>query len=154
MSELGERIRAERIKAGMSQAELAEKIGLHYSVPSAWETGRAKPRNIKSLASALNIPVEYLTVGRSDNGAGAEEPVPAQTVPAARVVEEKAPEPVSEKEFSHGPYIAWESKGDGYQPHSYADLDAVQRAILCGELLYGTFTLTRRLNFKLSVEEV
>lgn len=42
--DLGKKIRAHRDELGLTQAELADKLGLTYSSVSQWESGRATPR--------------------------------------------------------------------------------------------------------------
>lgn len=58
----GERVRAERIKKGISQAELSTASGVAQQTISAIESGRNSPseRTIVMLAAALSCPVGYL----------------------------------------------------------------------------------------------
>jgi len=44
---LGDRIRALRERQGLSQASLAEKLGLNVSTVTAWELGRVRKRSAK-----------------------------------------------------------------------------------------------------------
>lgn len=59
---IGERIRAARKKAGLTQNELAEKLGISPTGVGQWETGRRTPKieSIKKIASVLEIPFETL----------------------------------------------------------------------------------------------
>lgn len=49
MSELGKRIRLERIRLGFSQRELADLVGVHQTMISSIETGEKNP-SVKLLA--------------------------------------------------------------------------------------------------------
>lgn len=63
---LGERIRELREQAGMSQLELANKLGISRTAIARYEGGVASPsRRLKVLADALDVSVDYLL-----NGAG------------------------------------------------------------------------------------
>lgn len=55
---IGESIREARIKAGMSQKELAEKTGLAAVTIQQYERGVRQPRfeNVKKISDVLNIP--------------------------------------------------------------------------------------------------
>ena len=51
-----------RKAAGLSQNEMAEKLGVTGKAVSKWETGAAKPRTnvLRNLSALLNVPVEEL----------------------------------------------------------------------------------------------
>jgi len=51
-----------RMKAGLTQLELAKKLGVSESLITKWETGRGKPRGVKleMLAQVLNVKPEEL----------------------------------------------------------------------------------------------
>ncbi len=54
----GERLRTFRKKAGLTQPELAELIGVHETTIRRWEndySGKPGMENIKALAKALNV---------------------------------------------------------------------------------------------------
>lgn len=56
--DVGSIIKAERMKKGMTQEELAEKVGVKKSAVAKWENGRVseiKRSNIKNLAAALGL---------------------------------------------------------------------------------------------------
>ena len=55
-----------RLIAGMTQSELAEKIGVTVVSVHQWESGRNLPKvkRLKSVAEALNTTVEYLLEGK------------------------------------------------------------------------------------------
>lgn len=59
---IGERIRAARKKAGLTQNELAEKLGISQTGIGQWELGLRNPKieSIKKIASVLEIPFETL----------------------------------------------------------------------------------------------
>lgn len=60
--DLGKKIRAHRDELGLTQAELADKLGLTYSSVSQWESGRATPRTpiLRQLADLFNTTVSDL----------------------------------------------------------------------------------------------
>ncbi len=51
-----------RKKAGLTQAELAEQLGVSQNTVSYWEIGKVKPDLLTAerLAAALNVPVADL----------------------------------------------------------------------------------------------
>lgn len=59
---LGKKIRAYRDELGITQAELADKLGLTYSSVSQWESGRATPRTpvLRQLAALFDTTVADL----------------------------------------------------------------------------------------------
>lgn len=59
---LGERIRAARQAAGLSQEKLAERLGLTRQAVTKWETGQSAPstENLLHLAEVLGVPVTAL----------------------------------------------------------------------------------------------
>jgi transcriptional regulator with XRE-family HTH domain len=63
-----ERIRSERKKLGLEQAELAVKAGLPATSISHFEGGTRKPSfdNLRRLAQALRVSTDYL-LGRVDS---------------------------------------------------------------------------------------
>ena len=63
----GERLRKARKSKGITQAELAEAIGVHEMTIRRWETDKRSPRieEIRALASFLEIPVDFL-MGESE----------------------------------------------------------------------------------------
>lgn len=60
--DLGKKIRAHRDDLGLTQAELADKLGLTYSSVSQWESGRATPRTpiLRQLADLFDTTVADL----------------------------------------------------------------------------------------------
>lgn len=67
---VGERIRAARRAKGMTQKELAEKMGTSYVVISQWENGKRNPKfsTLREIAKALEIPTTDLLGTVKDDG--------------------------------------------------------------------------------------
>lgn len=59
----GERIRAARKQAGLTQRELADRLHIAYTGIGQWESDKRKPKRstLERIAAALGAPVEYLT---------------------------------------------------------------------------------------------
>ena len=59
---LGEQIREQRIKKGMSQEKLAEQIGVSRQAVAKWESGQSAPNteNLFKLAQICGISVDHL----------------------------------------------------------------------------------------------
>jgi transcriptional regulator with XRE-family HTH domain len=62
---IGQTIRVARIKKGMTQADLAETLGVSQGAVGQWEQGitTPRPRHIVRLSALLEIPVEQLLAG-------------------------------------------------------------------------------------------
>ena len=60
-------IKARRLKLGMSQAELAQKMGVRQNTISGWERGTRQPSiaKIKQLALSLECSIEDLLSGNA-----------------------------------------------------------------------------------------
>lgn len=65
---LGERIKQARKVAGISQEELAQKIGTRQSQVTRWETDQAEPRIsfLKKITETTGVPLSAL-MGENDN---------------------------------------------------------------------------------------
>ncbi len=89
MQKVGERIAALRRKRNMTQAELAEKLGISYQAVSSWERGATMPDigKLLELSRALGTSVDALLGGREEEAAAqepaAEEKSDAQAEQAA-----------------------------------------------------------------------
>lgn len=75
--ELADRIRARRLELGMTQAQLAERVGRAPSTVGSWETGRSVPSDADVL--------ETLTHVLDLDAIEAEDADPADTDPAERL---------------------------------------------------------------------
>lgn len=64
---IGERIKNLRVSAGMTQEELAQKIGLKKQNISRYENSHCEPniRTAKKIADALGVTIEEMAVGVS-----------------------------------------------------------------------------------------
>lgn len=71
------KIRKFRDGLGLTQGELADKLGVTYSAVSQWENGRATPRNkvLKQLADLFGVPVSELLGERPVVGTSAYVPM-------------------------------------------------------------------------------
>ncbi len=66
---VGTRIRAARLARGMTQAALANAVGVTRSAVAQWETDRAGQvrANLTRIASVLGVSVQFLLEGNSGN---------------------------------------------------------------------------------------
>jgi transcriptional regulator with XRE-family HTH domain len=82
MEKLSERLAAARKKAGLSQQELADKVGVAQSTIGSLETGsRSTARKIAPIAAALGVNALWLAEGKGPREAGStlvEMPVPTR----------------------------------------------------------------------------
>jgi len=63
-SKLGERIREERKRLALTQAEFAERVGVKVLAQGAYESGRREPRaSYFDLASKIGADAVYLVTG-------------------------------------------------------------------------------------------
>lgn len=91
---LGERIRKRRTALGLSQAELARRVGVKREAVSQWENGASKglkPENLLKTADVLGTTVRSLVTGHesASNALVREEPPPyaTDTVRLAQAIE-------------------------------------------------------------------
>ena len=70
--DIGTRIRAVRRERGLTQDELADRVGVSRSAVAQWETGRAGQvtGNLSRIAGVLEVNVEYLMYGDDKRAAG------------------------------------------------------------------------------------
>ena len=75
---LGARIRDAREQSGMTQIQLAQRLGVEPNSLRAWESGTREPRanRLTTLAGMLDVTVPWLLDGRGEGGPG----VPAPTI--------------------------------------------------------------------------
>jgi len=74
------RIRRCRTLAGLSQGELAHRVGVHRSAVTQWERdGGTHPstEHLASISVATNVPFEWLATGRGHPDEAPETEVPA-----------------------------------------------------------------------------
>lgn len=66
MKDFGKRLRVLREECGLSQMQLAEKIGASQSVITMYEQGERKPRHktLKNIADVFDVDIDYLRTGR------------------------------------------------------------------------------------------
>ena len=64
---IGERIRQARKSRGMSQSDLAVRVGVSQPAIANWESGVHDPRRLTlaKLADALDAPLDWLAAGDS-----------------------------------------------------------------------------------------
>ena len=67
--EFSERLKDLRKQAGLTQVDVAEKLGISQPAYASWERGVKKPtqENLVKIAQVLNVSVDYL-VGNSEEG--------------------------------------------------------------------------------------
>jgi len=61
-SDFGARLHAAREAAGLSQAQMSEKLGIHQTSYAAWErhTVALRPEQLKTVADLCGVTVEHL----------------------------------------------------------------------------------------------
>ena len=79
MDHLGNRLKSARESAGLSQAELAERVGMSQQGVADIETKGGRPRKLIEIARACGVTPEWLLGESQDrNGAGGESPRPSR----------------------------------------------------------------------------
>lgn len=75
---VGKRIRHRRWLVGMTQQQLAEKVGIKFQQIQKYETGmnRVSASRLWDIAEALTVPVSFFFEGLSDEKAAAQGDVP------------------------------------------------------------------------------
>ena len=65
MQFIGARIREARIRRGLSQEALADRLGVSKAAVSGWETGKSRPfgSRLAQLAETLGVDAGWLTFG-------------------------------------------------------------------------------------------
>lgn len=61
---IGQAIRVLRTKHGMTQAALAEKVGMSVNAVSSWELGKTQPPrdSIRRICDAFGVPEAYINL--------------------------------------------------------------------------------------------
>lgn len=72
MLQIHEKIEQARVSAGLTQLEMAEKLGIKRSTYQYWEQKTPKMENILAVAKVLGLPKEYF-LGGSLSDASVEE---------------------------------------------------------------------------------
>lgn len=93
--ELGRRIAAVRAAAGLTQQQLADKLGVSFQAVSRWENGLTSPRNrnnLKQLAELGRTTVDWILYGVDETGADVSLPPVAEV---GRAVPSISPEDVA-----------------------------------------------------------
>lgn len=81
MSNLATRVKKLRLEQGLSQTQLADKLGINYMNIANIETGRVtNPRYLSQLAEELETTTSYLLDGKSTNKVQVEKPIHIVTV--------------------------------------------------------------------------
>ncbi len=80
-STFGDRIIAAREAVGLSQSELARKLGVQLKTVKKWEEDLSEPRanKLQMIAGLLNVSITWLIMG---HGAGLEGPLTANDLSA------------------------------------------------------------------------
>lgn len=102
---LGARIAALRREAGLSQAQLASRLGISPSTMGMYEQGRREPsaNTLIALSRELNVSVDYLLTGtvRTEAEANAMEQLLLGRITSAdRRLEERPERPFSRQELA------------------------------------------------------
>lgn len=76
----GDRLAGAREAAGLTQAQLARRLGVRLTTVEAWEADAAEPRanRVQMLAGMLNVSIRWLLTGEGD---GLDAPTPPATLP-------------------------------------------------------------------------
>ena len=87
------RLRAERQRLGLSQAQVATMSKVHYSSVSLWESGRRRPREhaASRLVAIFDLPLDDLLHNDDEAPSNAEDLVDSTLETA------KKPEPCNER---------------------------------------------------------
>jgi transcriptional regulator with XRE-family HTH domain len=92
---IGEKIREARKSAGLTQEQIAEKLMVSRQAITKWEADKGIPdvENLKSLASLLNVSLDYLL----DNGQEMNKSVIRETIDLSKYKKNKKTNIVMEK---------------------------------------------------------
>jgi transcriptional regulator with XRE-family HTH domain len=62
----GDRLEAARLAAGLSEADLSERLGVQYTTVLSWEADEFEPRGnrLQMLAGMLNVSLVWLMTGK------------------------------------------------------------------------------------------
>lgn len=81
----GDRLAAARERRGLSQALLAQRLGVRTATLAAWEDDRSEPRanHLQMLAGMLNVSMVWLMTGAGEGVAGPDDAAPDHEAAAA-----------------------------------------------------------------------
>lgn len=70
----GDRLAAAREALGLSQSQLASRLGVRLGTVQNWESDRSEPRanKLQMLAGLLNVSIVWLLTGQGEGGVEAE----------------------------------------------------------------------------------
>ena len=107
MQKVGERIAALRRKENMTQADLADKLGISYQAVSSWERGATMPdiSKLLELSRVLGTSVDALLGGEvteETEKAAAEEPAEKEKTQVPETHEEAEVEKAEDSSFGSG----------------------------------------------------
>lgn len=85
----GDRVAGARDAAGMTQAQLARRLGVKKSTVRGWEEDLSEPRanKLSMMAGLLNVSIMWLLTGEGDGMTGPDE-VPSERDSLAQVLSE------------------------------------------------------------------
>jgi transcriptional regulator with XRE-family HTH domain len=114
LTTFGGRLHALRLAKGMSQVELARRIGRHPTAIGPYERGEYEPPRevVMRLATLLDSTAEYLYLGRSLAGAGL---AAAGVIGAERVLAPRGPAGIR-RDLRSADLLAYELQDDAMAP--------------------------------------
>jgi transcriptional regulator with XRE-family HTH domain len=85
----GDRVAAAREAMGLSQAQLARRLGVKAQTVTSWESDRSEPRanKLQMLAALLNVSMVWLMTGEGEGVASPDEREPYEKTLQALVTE-------------------------------------------------------------------
>jgi transcriptional regulator with XRE-family HTH domain len=88
-----QRIRLARRHAGLSQTQLAQKVGVRRSAVSHWESAKGKNpsvTNLRTVATVTQVQFEWLATGRGGMQVSAEQALDSVAAAEVMVIEDDA----------------------------------------------------------------
>lgn len=86
----GDRLALAREAQGMTQAQLARRLGVRRQTLEAWEADRSEPRanRLQMLAGLLNVSLVWLMTGEGEGGPSVSAPVTDTSTEVGAIVAE------------------------------------------------------------------